>query len=118
VSVASLFNTPMPNLLQIVCTRPDPNHPTGQLAVFTPDNRLLDAFVTGCDVFGKPGILPTQPDGSLDGATYHFAFDPTTRAVTSCTKAGAPAQLTECVNNATYSSYFKFSTDRVIIKRN
>jgi cysteine-rich repeat protein len=121
VSLASLFDAPMPNLLQVACTRPDPHDPhdpPGQIAVFTPNNRLLDAFVAGCDVFGIPGILPTQPDGSRDGATYHFAFDPATRMVTSCTKDGGPAQLTDCVNNATYSSYFKFSADRVIIKRN
>jgi cysteine-rich repeat protein len=118
VSSASLFNTPIPVLLQVVCTKPDPNDPSAQIAVFTPDNWLLDAFITGCDVFGMPGILPIQPDGSIDGATYHFAFDPATRAVTSCTKDGAPAQLTDCVDNATYSSYFQFSTNRVIIKRN
>jgi cysteine-rich repeat protein len=113
VSAASLFDTPMPLLLQIVCT-----DPTGLIAAFTPANRLLDAFITGCLVFGLPGVVPTQPDGSRDGATYHFASDPLTGAVTSCTKDAQPALLTDCVNNATYSSYFHFSANRVIIKRN
>jgi hypothetical protein len=112
VSVESLFNTPMPLLLEGVCT-----DATGQAPVFTSANHLLDAFIAGCRVFGTTGILPTQPDGSLDGATYRFAIDPMTSAVTSCTKDGAPALLTDCVSNATYSSYFKFAADRVIIKR-
>jgi cysteine-rich repeat protein len=113
VSAESLFNTPMPIALLFTCT-----DATGQVAAFTPDNHLLDVFVAGCLVFGTPGISPTQPDGSRDGATYHFAFDSETLAVTSCTKDAQPALLTDCVNNATYSSFFKFAADRVIIKRN
>jgi cysteine-rich repeat protein len=114
VSVASLANTPIGELLQGSCTRdPDANDHE-----FTPDNHLLDVFITGCDIFGTPGITPTQPDGSLNGATYAFQFDPATRAVTGCTKDGQPADLTnDCLVNATYSSFFKFSSDRVIIKR-
>jgi cysteine-rich repeat protein len=119
VSVASLANTPIGDTLQMACfTNPDG---TGQ--EFTPDNHLLDAFVTGCHILGIEGILPTQPDGSLDGAKYAFQFDPATRAVTGCTKIpqGAtdpvPAELPDCFAQATYSSLFKLKADRVIIKR-
>jgi len=112
VSVESLFNAPMPTLLQQTCFLED-----GSFA-FTSANRLLDAFIVGCAAFGVPAIDPTQPDSSTDGASYAFAFDATARTVTSCTKNGQPAVLSDCVRAATYSSYFKFKSDRVIIKRN
>jgi cysteine-rich repeat protein len=111
VSVQSLFDAPMPTLLQLTCTDEGGKNP-----VFTPKNRLLDAFVAGCRVFGAPGILPVQPDGSTDGAVYQFALSEDL-TVASCTKDDAPAELAECVSAATYSSYFKFSSNRVIIKR-
>ncbi|HET9622966.1 MAG TPA: hypothetical protein VFP84_16455 [Kofleriaceae bacterium] len=114
VSVKSLSDTPMPRLLRTVCS-PDRN---GQRKTFGRDNTLLDAFVNGCAVFGTPAIQTTQPDGSLDGATYHFEVDPTTHKVTNCTKDGAPAALADCAANATYSSAFKFQSDRVILHRN
>jgi cysteine-rich repeat protein len=103
----------------------DPIDPTGSTSAF-PDNHLLDVFILGCQLFttdpttGLPGfvptILPTQPDGSLNGSTYTFAVDPTTHQVTSCTKDGQPGDLTDCLANATYSSYFQFAADRVIIR--
>ena len=84
------------------------------------------------DDTGKPvfaGVInPTQPDGSLDGAAYEFllgshAFTDTTgdhvvnNTVIGCTKDGAAAVLDDCLANATFSSYFKFAADRVVIKR-
>jgi len=36
--------------------------------------------------------------------------------VTSCTKNGAPGVLSDCLANAAYTSFFKFTTDRVIAK--
>ncbi|HEX3481153.1 MAG TPA: DUF4215 domain-containing protein [Kofleriaceae bacterium] len=114
VSLASLANTPIPPLLLATCT----SDREGSIPEFTPDNSLLDVFVAGCDIFGTQAVMPTQPDGSLNSATYAFQFDPTTRAVTGCTKDGQSADLTnDCLVNTTYSSYFKFSADRVIIKR-
>lgn len=113
----------------------DPADPTGdKLAFFqSPDNpndplnnHLLDAFILGCqiksfDQDGNPALVPTvaptQPDGSLDGATYTFALDPVTHQVTSCTKNGqASADLDSCLANATFSSYFKIAADRVILR--
>jgi len=113
VSVKSLLDTPMPALLTVVCT-----DDAGQNPVFSTDtNHLLDAFIAGCKIFGTQGIAPTQPDGSRDGAIYHFALDPVTMQVTGCTRDGAPAELAMCAEQATYSSYFKFKSDRVIIHR-
>lgn len=101
----------------------DPSDPNGETLEF-PDNHLLDVFIVGCqlhtEVDGQVGffqtILPTQPDGSLDGATYTFAADPVTHQVTSCTKDGNDAVLDDCLANATYSSYFKIAADRVILR--
>lgn len=131
VSVQSLANTLFPDLLA-ACR--DPSDPTGAKATFfrNPDNdndplnnHLLDAFIVGCQFFSfdanrNPAfvtqILPTQPDGSIDGSRYAFAADPVTHQVTSCTKDGQPADLNSCYANATYSSYFKFAADRVVIR--
>jgi cysteine-rich repeat protein len=112
VSSASFFRTPIPPLLQAFCTGPDNSTPA-----FATSNTLLDIFVVGCAVNGTPAINPVQPDGARDGATYHFDVDATTLTVTGCTKNGAPAVLDDCLANATYSSYFKFAADRVILKR-
>jgi cysteine-rich repeat protein len=133
VSVQSLADTLMPGLLTLCA---DTNDPSGSTPVFfvNPDdpsdpanNHLLDAFIFGCHLFttdpttGLPGFqpafTPTQPDGSRNGAEYVFAFDAVTHQVTSCTKDGQPGTLTDCFANATYSSYFKFAADRVIIHR-
>jgi cysteine-rich repeat protein len=128
VSVKSLADTPMPGLLTLCA---DPADDTGSTPEFFvgnadhPDNHLLDAFIVGCQFFSfddmgnpafVPTILPSQPDGSVDGATYVFAADATTHQVTSCTKNGQAADLAGCYANATYSSYFKFAADRVILR--
>lgn len=112
----------------------DPADPTGSTPAF-PDNHLLDVFILGCQLFttdpttGEPGfvptIAPTQPDGSLDGATYTFAADPVTHQVTDCTRtmqgtttstATGDLILDDCLANATFSSYFKIAADRVILR--
>jgi len=111
VSSGSFFRTPIPALLAATCT-----NAKGDTVVFTADNTLLDVFVSGCAIFGNSAIHPTQPDGSLDGATYVFASD-SALTVTSCTRNGQPAVLEDCLAQATYSSYFKFAADRVILKR-
>lgn len=131
VSAQSLANTLFPTLLA-ACR--DPVDPTGATATFfrNPDNdndplnnHLLDAFIFGCQFFsfdasGNPAfvteILPTQPDGSIDGSTYVFGVDAATHQVKSCTKDGNPETLANCYANATYSSYFQFAADRVIIR--
>lgn len=114
VSVQSLFDTPIPNLLAGTCA----TDAAGAHKIFHHTNTLFDVFVNGCAVFGTPAIQATQPDGSVSGATYHFEVSPTTHGVVSCTRDGAPAELTDCVKDATYSSSFTFTSDRVIIHRN
>jgi len=123
VSVASLAHTPIGDTLQQSCFVTPPDNPDLIIPEFTPDNHLLDAFVTGCHTLGVEGIVPTQPDGSLDGAKYVFQFDPETRKVTSCTKTPpgsddpVSAELEDCFAMATYSSFFKLRADRVILRR-
>ena len=51
------------------------------------------------------------------GAPYKLTADPNTHVVTGCTdKSGAAVNLAMCLDAAAYSSYFKFTTDRVIVK--
>jgi cysteine-rich repeat protein len=109
LSAASLASTPIAPLLIGFCATEN----------FTATHTFLDAFVAGCINSGLPDpiISATQPDGSLDGSVYAFQTD-TSFHVTTCTRDGvAQPDLTGCLQNATYSSYFKFQTDRVIIKR-
>lgn len=109
------------------------------------NNHLLDAFVSGCNFFTDtpvadptnptatppkafvPAVLSTQPDGSLDGATYAFIVDDMTHKVNGCTRTTTdadgnnpvtvPDDLDHCLDNATYSSFFKFAADRVIVRQ-
>ncbi len=81
------------------------------------NNTLLDIVVGGCHhtiVIIVPITVPvvnaTQPDGPA-GANVHFTMTGT--HVTGCTGGGGyPA----CLDAATYSSAFTFTTDRVIAK--
>jgi len=85
---------------------------------YTKDNSLLDMIVGGCDLFifsqVIPAITPTQPD-TIGGEPFTLALDSNHR-VASCTSNGVEVDLTTCLANATYSSYFQFTTDRVIAK--
>ena len=89
---------------------------------YTVNHSLLDAMVGGCHVLGGfiVAISPTQPDvndASVPpaGAGPPYVLVETSHAVTSCKdKTGAVVNLTACLNGAAYSSFFKFSTDRVI----
>lgn len=85
---------------------------------FTASNTLLDVIVTGCDnPFVGDLINATQPDSArVPGDTYTFSVSSTTKRVTGCTKNGQAAQLSTCLNDAAYSSFFAFTTDRVIMK--
>lgn len=130
VSAQSLAQQVIP-LLLLPCA--DPSDPSGNTPAFSrnfdddndpTNNHLLDAFVFGCqlqnggtDNLLHPALTPTQPDGSLNGSTYTFSADPVTHQMTSCTKDGQPGTLTDCLANATYSSYFKIAADRVIVHR-
>jgi cysteine-rich repeat protein len=120
VSANSLATTAVPAALQ-----PGGNTPCTE--GYNSNNRVLDVFVHGCHVsvvgIKVQVIKPTQPDQADPGAPvagagapYVFAVDASNR-VNQCTdKSGATVPLTACLNAAAYSSFFKFSTDRVIIK--
>jgi cysteine-rich repeat protein len=84
---------------------------------YTTANTLLDVYISGCTTFGFiHQVNATQPDVSRDGATYTFAADPSTHAVTSCKRNGVTDTLSNCLANAAYSSLFLMTTDRVIGK--
>jgi cysteine-rich repeat protein len=103
VSAGSLAQVTMPMSLQgaLTCT-----------LGFGATNHLLDAIVGGCyNILIGPVIKGTQPDGSTDG--NHYTFTMTGNKVTGCT--GGAAWPT-CLDKATYSSAFQFTTDRVICK--
>jgi hypothetical protein len=88
---------------------------------YTSSNTMLDVYISGCTYLGFIAIVnsQTQPDGTRDGnnnSLYKF-FANAQHFVTSCTRGGQPANLTtDCLPNATYSSFYKFTTDRVIFK--
>jgi len=117
VSAASLAATPVPAALAqggaTACTQ----------GYSTINNSLLDVFVGGCTVFVISAIAPTQPDTVDPNAPAAGAGGPYVLAenashqVSSCKdKSGTPVSLSACLNAAAYSSYFAFTTDRVIIK--
>lgn len=93
---------------------------------YTGANSLLDLVVGGCVVFGTyPAIQATQPD-TIDaaapaagaGAPYTLSASSSASAkVDTCTDhSGAKVDLATCLAQAAYSSYFKLSAGRVILK--
>lgn len=122
VSAYSLAKAPIPKSLAVggpATSKCGENYPTTA--------SLLDLFVGGCKVLGIiTAITPTQPDASdptapAFGAGAKYTFTRTGTSVSGCKdKSGkATANATEfdqCLKAAAYSSSFKFTTDRVIIK--
>ncbi len=93
---------------------------------YSATNSLLDVLIGGCRVFGFiTAVSKTQPDTSdptapLAGAGPKYtlsASSTTTKVVDTCKdKSGATVTLSTCLASAAYSSYFKFTTGRVIVK--
>jgi cysteine-rich repeat protein len=85
---------------------------------YTSANSLLDVLVGGCKVivifFPVTAITPTQPDTA--GADQYRLTAGAGRKVASCTKNGAATDLASCLDAATYSSYYQFTSDRVIAR--
>jgi hypothetical protein len=110
VSARSLAETPIPPALvgagMFNCTR-----------AYTIANTMLDVLVGGCTIsIVGTQISPTQPDrAAVAGDVYAFTTDATTKQVTGCTRNGSAAVLADCLDAAAYSSYFHFTTDRVIV---
>jgi hypothetical protein len=107
ISARSLANTQIPSALAgsglLNCTK-----------AYTLTNTLLDLLVGGCSIIIGQQIKPTQPDrAAVGGDTYTFTT--TTNQVTGCTRNGAAASLSDCLDGAAYSAYFRFTADRVIV---
>jgi cysteine-rich repeat protein len=107
VSAYALSQAKLPSSVTTACTQ------------FTTNNSILDLIVNGCTAFGFLTVVnPTQPDQSAGmpvgaGPAYMLSGSP----VSTCTDAtGATVNLTSCLQDAAYSAYFKFASDRVIIK--
>ena len=100
-----------PQILQI-CTQ------------YNMNSTMLDLLVSGCSAFLLGTIVrATQPD-TVDpnatmvgaGAPYRLAAN-AQRVVSTCfDRNNAMVNLATCLDAAAYSSFFKFTTDRVIIK--
>jgi len=91
---------------------------------YTAANSLLDVLIGGCTILFTQQIVPTQPD-QVDpdsmpvgaGGPYVLSANPATKAVNACKdKNGVVVPLQACLEAAAYSMFFKFTTDRVIIK--
>ena len=113
ISAASLAGTPLPSSVLSNCSG------------FDSTNHLLDLFAAGCKktVLFIPitVVKVTQPD-TIDpaapgtGTSYRLKAD-SGHHVTSCVdQTGAAVDLTECLGRAAYSSYYTFTTERVIVK--
>jgi cysteine-rich repeat protein len=112
VSAASLAATPLPPSL-VGCNACS--------LCYTSSHTLLDLYVGGCTYLIFQQIRPTQPD-TVDpnappagaGGPYRLSAN-AQRFVTTCRdKNNATVTLTTCLDAAAYSSFYKFSTDRVI----
>jgi fibronectin type 3 domain-containing protein len=81
---------------------------------YTSANTWLDLIVGGCTVLGIQQVKPTQPDTSTTGSSYSFTTNATTKAVTACQINNVNASLSDCLDQATFSSFYQFTTNRVI----
>ena len=119
VSALSLSQTPIPNALVAGLTACNQG--------YTTSNSLLDALVGGCTI--TPGGIPlsqiasTLPDAHDPAAPAAGAGPPYTlsanaqRVVTTCKDhTNTVVDLTTCLTDAAYSAYFRFATDRVVVK--
>ena len=109
ISAASLAATPIPAAL------------VGNGSGYTATNTWLDVLIGG---YLEDGVLTlinaTQPDQSdpaapVVGAGAPYKFFATNKSVTSAEdKNGTTVSLSDALNAAAYSSYFTFTTGRVI----
>jgi hypothetical protein len=111
-SAASLAKVPLPAAVIQNCNQ------------YTAQNSLLDLLINGCTAFGFIQLVkPTQPD-QVDpaqppagaGGPYKLSASVGVTVDTCRDKNNQPAPLAACEAAAAYSSYFKLTTDRVIIQ--
>jgi len=116
VSAASLALVPIPPSLV-------GNGLTACSQQYTVANTMLDLLVGGCTVFLIQQIKPSQPD-KVDlskvqpgaGGPYKLSAN-SFKVVNSCRdKNNAVVNLADCLATASYSSFFKFATGRVVVK--
>jgi cysteine-rich repeat protein len=112
ISAASLAVSPIPPSL------------TGASCAegYTVANTALDLLVTGCHISIIQFVRAVQPDQQDPNAPPAGAGPPYTltvdgsKHVTGCQDSGAnPVSLNDCLADAAYSSFFKMTTDRVIL---
>jgi hypothetical protein len=111
VAAVSLQATPVPAALISKCNEG-----------YTTANSLLDVLVNGCKAFGFQVVNPTQPD-QVDpnlppvgaGGPYRLVVDASKVVSTCLDKNSASVPLAPCLDTASYSAYFTFTTDRVIV---
>ncbi|MDX6254307.1 MAG: hypothetical protein QOJ11_641, partial [Frankiales bacterium] len=116
ISALSLSQSPIPSALTGAgCTQ-----------AYTATNTWLDLLISGCTrlVLGVPVAMVTitQPDQAdpsapVAGAGSPYQLVQSSHSVSSCKDhTGATVVLATCLAAAAYSSYFTFTTDRVIGK--
>ena len=98
---------------------------TGLCSSYTTTDTFLDIIVGGCTVLFITAIVPTQPDKAdpaqpVFGAGAPYTFQETAHHVTGCKDKNGlatanAAQLATCEAAAAYSSWFNFTSDRVIV---
>ncbi len=115
ISAASLAAAPLPTAFT--------SGPNPCAQAYTSTNTWLDVLVSGCTVFTVPVITVTEPDTVDPAAPAAGAGPPylltagAGHVVNTCKdKASTIVPLSTCLSAAAYSSYFKFTTDRVIDK--
>ncbi|MBI2388020.1 MAG: DUF4215 domain-containing protein [Deltaproteobacteria bacterium] len=127
VSAYSLSKVPVPSALL-------PGGSANCVEGYTTANSLLDVLIGGCRIFGGfIGVVnirqpdaedPTMPPvGS--GPNYTLSRSSTsTKIVDRCRSTGSSGttynkgtpEFDACLKDAAYTAYFKFTTDRVIVK--
>ena len=118
ISAMSMRLTPIPAALQAGGATPC-------FEGYTLANSLLDVFVVGCTGVPLVGtaVAPSQPDKedpaappAGDGPQYTLTADPTTHIVNDCISNLVSVDLTTCLQDAAYSSHFRFLSQRVIAR--
>jgi cysteine-rich repeat protein len=88
------------------------------------NHSLLDVLIGGCSIlFVGQVIAPTQPDTDNAGAPavgagppYTLAADPQRRVASCRDSSNATVNLSACLQDAAYSSFFRLAAGRVIGK--
>jgi hypothetical protein len=112
-SAASLAAIPVPSIVVQNCSS------------YSAGSTMLDLIVGGCNAFGFIQLInPTQPDQVDQAAPVLGAGGPYTlsasgggTAVDTCSDRNQMAvDFTQCLHAAAYSSYFKFTLQRAVVK--